>query len=173
MAGGGWNSFTKKFRCKFKPQVCDCCGGGVAAEQGCGRYTISLKDTSSKEIGVRRLQNIIAPVFVQEHSLPGGINGGSTAEGYWMGADQSYYYQAQRASSYYNEPQPQIETLPLFPVRSEEDNILIRNHFSQAYLDQARPEEEERRSYRLYGGDGASLELSLSLSLSPVLFHSI
>ena len=118
VAGSGWNSFTKKFRCKFKPQVCDCCGGGVAAEQGCGRYTISLKDTSSKEIGVRRLQNIIAPVFAQEHSLPGGINGGSTAEGYWMGADQSYYYQAQRASSYYYEPQPQIETLPLFPVRS-------------------------------------------------------
>ena len=23
VAGGGWNSFTKKFRCKFKPQVCD------------------------------------------------------------------------------------------------------------------------------------------------------
>ena len=23
VAGGGWNSFTKKFKCKFKPQVCD------------------------------------------------------------------------------------------------------------------------------------------------------
>ncbi|CAA6655949.1 unnamed protein product [Spirodela intermedia] len=64
-------------------------------------------------------------------------------------------------------PPPHIETLPLFPVRSEEDilgsgYIPIRAHFSAAYLDQPQSEEEEdRRHYRVYGGDGASLELSL------------
>ena len=32
-AGGGWNSFTKKFRCKFKPQVCDSCDRAVVKSQ--------------------------------------------------------------------------------------------------------------------------------------------
>ncbi|CAA7391347.1 unnamed protein product [Spirodela intermedia] len=127
-----------------------------------------------------------------EYAIPGGLAGGSTVEGGvgWMGVEPPavppMYYHHQRSSYYYEQehhhhraqqqrggeaapppPPPHIETLPLFPVRSEEDilgsgYIPIRAHFSAAYLDQPQSEEEEdRRHYRVYGGDGASLELSL------------
>lgn len=128
--------------------------------------------------------------WLQEYSLPGGLAGGSPVEGSvgWMGVEPAatppLYYHHQRPSYYYEQethyhraqhqrggeaapPPPHIETLPLFPVRSEEDilgsgYVPIRGHFSPAYLDQSQSEEEEgRRHYRVYGGDGASLELSL------------
>ncbi|XP_078446385.1 uncharacterized protein LOC144715322 [Wolffia australiana] len=102
-----------------------------------------------------------------EYAFQGGANGGSTGE------QPALYYHHQKTSAYYFEQEslrhqaaaapPHIETLPLFPVRAEEDNFLAY-HFSPSYVDQSRQEEEERRCFRVFcnGGDGgASLELSL------------